>query len=716
MLLSAVVGVGLGFMLPPAWAQAPAAASPEGPGVRLSDDGTRVIYGPEFFGQFNAVTAVDILKRIPGIQDLLNFDTGFVPGGSFNAVEKRGFGSTGEQILINGERISGKTNDTGGTLQRIQARQVERVEVIRGAVAGLDVRSEGLIVNVVLKGSVGSGTWEASATNYTGGRVDWGGRLSYAATLGALNYNVSVQEAPRFLQRDRVEFYFNPITAAPFQRNTELNQMVTDEHILSSSASYAFSNGDKFSLNGRYDDKSDFERQPAYQFGIPSPPLGFLRLDNRERQTAEKTWEIGGDYTHDFTGGGQFKSLFVYTDGSFNRLSPFKLTPAGLPEQITQLQKEDRSNSEKILRGSYRWPWSPTVTAELGGETAINTLNEDVRTSIDSGSGLRPIRLFNGLSQVQETRIEPFSSLNWQVTSKLFVDARLEFEYSRLKQSGPDVNQTRSLFYPRPGIDIRYDLAPLNQLRASIQRTVGQLNFADFVASFANDDARAGLVNAGNPNLVPQRAWEYALTYERRLGKDGGVVSLKAFYNDISDLLGVIPVGPLRDLSAVGNTGAGRAYGLESKASVRLSGLGLPGVVLNATGLVRHSRSTDSFTGRPRPFQDYPKYAYSFGFRHDTQWRDLSYGVSFDDEALRYSSDINYTQALNRKFDGNAFVEMRALPGIKAKFEVKRMLHSGAERNREVFIGNRAFTPLLRRDNRVAIFDRTYALTLSGSF
>jgi len=685
-------------------------------GVRMSDDGTRVIYGPEYFAQFSAVTAVDILKRIPGIQDLLNFDNGgFVPGGSFNQTEKRGFGSGGEQILVNGERLSGKTNDTGASLQRIQARQVERVEVIRGAVPGLDVRSEGLVVNVVTKGATGSGSWEGGLTSYTGGHYLWGGRVSYSATLGALSYNIAVQEAPSFLQRDRTENYF-ALTGLPYQRQFELNDTFTDEQILTGGANYSFSNGDKLALNGRYSDKNNLEKQPSYQHALNGNALTFLRLDNRERDTAEKTWEVGGDYSHDFTGGGQFKGLFVYTHGTFDRVSPFKITAAGAREILVQLQNENRSNSEKIVRGSYKWSVSDTIKAEAGGETAINTLNKAVKASADPAGNLQPLKLFNAVSKIRETRFEPFSSLSWQATEKLFVDARIEAEYSRLNQSGPDVNNRRSLFYPRPGLDVRYDLAPLNQLRGSVNRTVSQLDFANFVATFEPDDSRPDVVNAGNPNLVPEKSWEYAMTYERRLGRDGGVVSAKLFYNDISDHIDSIPFGPKKDVSAVGNVGAARAYGVEAKASVRLGDLGLPGVVVNATALYRHSNFTDAFTGARSKFQDYPDHAYSFGFRHDTSWHDVSYGASFDDEGLRYSSDIGFTQTLNRKFDGTAFVEANVFRGIKAKLEVRRLLRSGAARDRATFTGNRGFSPLFRTENRIAIFDRAIALTLRGIF
>jgi hypothetical protein len=336
--------------------------------------------------------------------------------------------------------------------------------------------------------------------------------------------------------------------------------------------------------------------------------------------------------------------------------------------------------------------------------------------SVDQGGMLRPVRMFNAQSRIRETRLEPFSNLAWQATDIVFVDVRLEAEYSKLNQTGPDVTNRRSLFYVRPGLAARFDMAPFNLIRASAQRAIGQLDFADFVTTFETDDSPLGIVNAGNPDLVPEQTWEYALTFERRLARDGGVVTLKAIYNDVTDLIGSVAVEPLRDISAVGNVGKGRQYGIEPKASLRLAGMGLPGVVVNATAIARESNFTDPFTGARVDFEDYPTYAYSLGFRHDTGWRDLSYGATFDGEGTRFDVEVNTVHELNRKFDGTAFIEMRAFGGVKAKREVRRVLRGGAQRNRSTFTGNRGFSPLLRREHRVALFDRAMAFSLRGIF
>ena len=55
-------------------------------------------------------------------------------GGSFTNVSRGGrglgAGNNGIQILINGKRTAGKNNDTQGQLQRIDADQVDYIDII----------------------------------------------------------------------------------------------------------------------------------------------------------------------------------------------------------------------------------------------------------------------------------------------------------------------------------------------------------------------------------------------------------------------------------------------------------------------------------------------------------------------------------------------------------------------------------------------------------
>ena len=199
-----------------AFAAAPAAWSQDenstlSDGVSVSEDGATVTYHASFFERYDPISARDMLRWIPGTSDLIPAPS---IGGGGNGGQERGFGSGGDQVLINGKRLSGKSNDIASAVQRIQARSVERIEVIRGTASGLDVRTEGILVNIVLAADIGdgAGSWQVHASNYEHAGVNWDGLLSYGSSAGRLKYLLSLEVGPQDSGTSvyAIERYFAP--------------------------------------------------------------------------------------------------------------------------------------------------------------------------------------------------------------------------------------------------------------------------------------------------------------------------------------------------------------------------------------------------------------------------------------------------------------------------------------------------------------------------
>src|SRR5688572_7534406 len=200
-LLSRAAGLAILVAISAVRAQEPADTLIGTAGVTVTDAGNRVIYAPEYFTPYNVVTARDQLERIPGLQDVFDSDE-----------DERGFGNNGSQILINGKRLSGKSNDIGSAMDRIQSRQVVRIEVIRGTVSGLDVRSQGRVVNIVLDGALvtGVGSWQLYGEDYSDSSWGGGTEVSYNGDIASLNYLFSAYGGTRKNIEDRNELFFTP--------------------------------------------------------------------------------------------------------------------------------------------------------------------------------------------------------------------------------------------------------------------------------------------------------------------------------------------------------------------------------------------------------------------------------------------------------------------------------------------------------------------------
>lgn len=675
-----------------------------------TDTAALTTYDQSYFSAYNAITAEDLLRRIPGIQDLL--------GGQQDEEGQRGFGSSGSPFLFNGRRLSGKSNDPLAALKRIQARQVVRIEVIRGSVPGLDVRigDAGLLVNLVLEDALTSsfGAWEASTTYYTSGTWRFGGKLSYAGDYGPLSYTLALEADPSRSIDSAADRHLLPPASNPVARVDLARRNWATSYTGTAGLTYTFSNGDVVNLNSRYNEEPEWTDTSVDTFAVLASGaldyLGntFLVAD----EAGDMGWEIGGDYEHIFDGGHALRALFVVTEEKWPSVTDFFQTPAGGATAHLSRQDERPHSAEKIVRSTYTWAMAPDRTLEVGGEVALNSHDQRNLQFEDRSGVLVPVPLFNSTAKVSETRLESISRLTWQVTPDVYLEGAIDTEYSRLKQRGIDVNTSRSFFFPKPRLDARYDATPNFQVRGRIFREIGQLDFANFVSSIDSDDVRIGVIQAGNPDLVPEKTWTFESTGEYRLAEDQGSISVRGFYNSISDAVDYVLIAP--DVSGSGNIGSGHSYGAEAKLGLRLGRFGLEGASIDVTGLVQESSVRDAFTGLRRPLQEFQSYEWVVSFRHDLEWNNLAYGFTIDGEDAMYESDIDFVQWFQPKPEASAFVEMRAfdLTFRVDAYEVRRI----STRDRLLYIGNRAAGNLRRQELRRETSDSVLVFSVKGTF
>lgn len=156
----------------PALAQQGGQAAGSAPGTPPSD-GSQT-FPAAYFAQYNPVTAADMVSRVPGFE-LRDGD------------DRRGFGASAGNLLINGERPSSKTL-LADILKRIPAGSVQRIELLSGSKAGSEAQGQAQIVNVM----VSQGARQGGSTSYTIGarhvqysnRVGWIAQASRTMPLG----------------------------------------------------------------------------------------------------------------------------------------------------------------------------------------------------------------------------------------------------------------------------------------------------------------------------------------------------------------------------------------------------------------------------------------------------------------------------------------------------------------------------------------------------
>jgi len=678
-------------------------------GVWSSPDGGTVTYEALYFEPYQVVTAADMLRWVPGGAALLPEERR-----NGNEPEKRGFGSGGDQILINGKRISGKSNDIASAIQRIQADVVSRIEVIRGTSAGLDVRSEGTLINIVMSEemSSGAGSWQFHSGFY-GGSPEYDGLIAYSAAAGNWNYLVSAQLGPynRGENQERFESFYDGASGELFEAREIERPELREDLVLNLSGSTEFANGDLLNLNARVEDVQRDLLESTLVTEVGNPDTS--ELDNLSLREG-LGWEIGGDLENSIGANGVLKTRGIFTSKEEDESESVSLssTVAGsVPSQSLVLS--DSLATEAILRSSYSWPINATQNVELGLEGAINTLEKDVQLfEVLVDGSLEPVEVFNSDSDVEENRYEFFSTHFWQMADKLALESAFNVEYSKIEQVGADVDNARSFTYMKPRFDLRWDIDDSNQLRGSVERTVSQLNFSDFVARFNNDDDQ---LNAGNPNLEPEKAWEWKLTYERRLPNDNGLIEGQIFYNDIEDHIDRVAATDV--ISEPGSIGKAQLYGVNLKGSWRLSPIGIEGAVIDAEYRYQDSETTDPFTGVKRPMKWKPDHRYVLKFRHDvTDWR-LNYTVDVEWFGERYRTDItyrDYSDSLTPRVGASA--QYRLTDSLMLWADARYLIDEHHYRVRERYEGNIGDSELLRTEIRDQYRYSTFIVGLRGQF
>jgi len=710
------------FSMPPgtAWAQAESEEVIEAQPLVLDNgavagaDDSIVVYQAAFFQRFNVTTAQDMVTRIPGADAIRR-----AAGG-----QQRGFGTFSEQLLIDGQRVSGKEVTGRSVLQQISADQVERIEIIRGTAPEIGMSSTDPFINIVLKQEIArsSGSWRTGAIRYTepGSNTKPILQFSYGADAGGLNYLVGFRSKPDMWPWTRIEEFFDPDGARSEQRR---EVEVGDRTILTLTTNlvYGFDQGGELRLNGfladtywDYDETSD--HFPADDSGT----LSFFQQEQKADHSDITNWELGGDYERPMGSSGRLKLLFVSNSEKTDQQVVLNQIRDTI-ETLTDQELVRVTDTEHILRGAYQRDLNPRHNIEAGVEGAVNRVDTHAEFFDNVDGELVLIDVVDSDLVIEESRIESFLRHRWKIGERTALESALNVEDSRLEEEGTDTSRTRSFQYVKPEVDFRFDITPMDQLKVNLKRTVSQLDFLDFVASFDAEDRQ---VDAGNPELVPEQSWALGLTYEHRLANDGGVLNAHGFYSDIEDVIDKISVTDIT--SAPGNIGDGSSYGVTLGGSLRFGWLGLPDAVFSATYTRQNSRVTDPFTGEERQIGRLPDRRYRVDFRHDLRLgeRNVTYGMVLSETGPTYDNDIAHRWISDLDNELQFYVQVQLFGDTIMEFRARNLTENKLHRLRTRFgtpedpsvVGNIADGVIRRTE----VFDQAealeYRITFSGTF
>ena len=568
----------------------------------------RTSYDAAFFQQYAPSNALQMIQRLPGF----SFDQG--------DDNVRGFSQAAGNVVIDGQRPSAKSDTLDTVLSRIPASRVVKIEVAPGDQFGAEYIGKSQVANVVLTATTGlTGTVEGSVYRTFTGRYLPDGNASVVLKTGkssfTLGANLSANQFP--------EEGSDRITALPGGQLLEYRKKLNDsrEPAASLSAAWDYNDGTNKTahLNGRY----LVDRFKLTQYNQVTPSAGPARDDRLFQRYKFDNWEIGGDVTRPLAGGG-LKLIGLVTRRERHNRDTSLVRPGGVTNSgVDQLLADNRDESLARLVWS-RSGWNGW-NVEVGGEAAINRLVSDVDLASFDAAGTRTtIDLPIDHAVVKEYRGEAFANVGRPIADKLRLDVGLTYEASKLTVRG-DATAERTLKFLKPKATLDWQLPDLHA-QLSVQRTVAQLQFEDFisVAELSNDR-----VNGGNANLLPQRAWQSNLTLDRPFLGDG-LLKLELGYTKISRLQDRIPTPDGFD--APGNIGSGRELLWRGTIDAPLTKLGIKGGRLTLYGSIVDTSVRDPYTGRKRRFSGNSLSFWTVDYRQDLG--KFAYGLHLESASL----------------------------------------------------------------------------------
>ena len=662
----------LGLAAPQAQADPPAAA-PETPATvaaPAANEAARgvISYPPSFFAQQRPSTALDMINRLPGFR----LDSGD---------SARGFAGTAGNVLINGERPTTKSENLQDILTRISATAVERIDLIRGGAPGVDMQGQTILANVVIKSTV-QVEKVANIQTYLYPDGLFGPLLEFQASRrdGINQIEGSVKATV-----DRTDQTFDGgsrVTSFPDGRPTIKEALKGYDQIQNYAARGAIQRGvlgGKLRVNGKIEYFS-YDRDVVYTQYQPGPG----RQDSGETD-ADWTGEFGARYDRKLSPRTDLQLVFLQNLGDDTYGSTF--VKPGSDEDYHERDK----TGESILRAELKQRRSDALSLEGSVEGAYNFLDGDVRYRANAD-------VSNTHAKVEELRGEAAGKAVWRATPKLTVEAGARMEVSRITQSG-DTELERSFFYPKPRVVVTWNPTSVDQLRARVEREVGQLDFGDFIASA---DLAAGSQDGADANLEPQRSWVGEVAWERRFW-GAGSLSATLTHSEIQDVVDYKPIPSGGD--APSNIGDGRSDQFVIALTVPTQKLGISGGQLKTRFSWFDSEVTDPVTFEKRRITNATPFVCSVSFTRDMPGGKWSWGASTScaNEYSRFRFNEVRTQRAEQYFEG--FVEWKPRSDLTVRTTFSNWTSRNVTRERTIYQGSRADGVVDRIEYRSLPFD-----------
>ena len=681
--------------------------------------GESVNYPVSFFQRYQPVNAFDIVSRVPGF----TLD---------NGGDQRGFGAAAGNVLINGRRPSTKDDLPSAMLKRIPASNVERIELIRGQLRGVDMRGQSVVVNIILsEDSPAITRWNF----ILGENFDMGITPQLDATLsdrsGEIQYSVggilyvtsNGDPGPEWIfdaDGNVIEKRFN------FKGHGHDGFEGYDATLFGNASTWLGQTLVQLNTKGAVQHrnvKTLLTRQPW------PPSSGDPRSDLFYDERRNHILEIGLDAERFLSEDLLAKGIFLYNYTHQYPDATQRSFDGNGNETRFIVDDTNADISEAIARLEFNWAGWEHHAIQFNLEGALNILDKSLIQITDRpGIATDITSVPGGNVRVKEERGDFITKDTWTI-GNLTLDYGIGIEVSNLSTTG-DTEQSRTFTFVKPETLISWSPNQRMQTRLGVRRDVSQLNLDSFVSTTILQDND---LTVGNPDLEPQVTWVFDLSQEYRFG-EVGVITLSGYYHSIKNVIDLLPIEvagrPDDFFEAVGNIGDGSRVGLKLESTFSLEWMHLTGARLDMQLGWQDSSVSDPVTGEdrvlgsggyfnPHPaisFENETKWTFIVDYRQDFQAQRVSWGWRAEDQGERPQFKTNELDIRDASLRLHAFVETSRWWGLNIRLAMENILNFSKDRDRLAFTGLRDLSPIESREVERRTIGRDVILTVSGSF
>ncbi|QZD93532.1 TonB-dependent receptor plug domain-containing protein [Qipengyuania xiapuensis] len=652
------------------------------------------VFEPAYFAQFAPRNALDMVEQLPGFQ---------ISGGGGGG--GRGLGQASDNVIVNGARLTSKSDSVSDQLRRIPADKVRRIELVEGAT--LDVPGlVGLVANVIVEagGLSGQFIWEG-ALRTTEVDPEWyGGEVSISGTTGNLGFTLAIENNNnRFGSTGPT--VFRDADGNVIERQETIFTGAFDEPRVSGALRYDFGGGTTANVNA-FLARTYFDRLEDELRFFPDDSV-ITRFNARDGGAPE--YEISADLTFPL-GPGRLKLIGLEAwDGDVSSATVIDTPDDGSLAVGSRFASEGGSG-ERIGRFEYNWPMLGGEW-QLAGEAAFNRLERvsGLFTLDDQGDFIE-IPFPGGSGGVKEDRYEGVLTFTRPLTDRLVLQASVGGEYSNIRQTGFGAN-SRSFQRPKGTASLAWQPEEGLDISLAAERRVGQLDFGDFLASVALDQDNE---NAGNNELVPSQTWEITLEVAKVLG-NWGSTTLMVEQRWIEDYVDLIPLAGGGE--ANGNIDKARRTEIEWSTTLRLDNIGWKGAQLDVRLEYEEGEVADPVTGLLRDFSGRADREAEIDLRHDIPGSDFAWGGGFQYNRIRPRFRLS---EVSREWEGpvlvSAFIEHKDIFGLTVNLSASNIFGGRERFFRTVYDGPRDQGIVLFTEDRNLRIGPIFRFNVAGSF